>query len=242
MTLKGKLTLEQAQALIDGNGDLYLSGTQITSLPDNLTVGGGLYLRNTQITALPDNLTVGGSLDLSETQITALPDNLTVGGWVYLSGTPITEKQRCKVRKLHNGDYVPGRYLYADRMLMHCKTRRRVHGYDLYVGKIKGQNVVSDGTFYAHCRTLREGIADIAFKRAKDRGAEQFRGLTLDSELTLNDMVAMYRIITGACKAGSEAFVSSLRELKERYTVREAIELTRGQYNAERFAEVFGGC
>lgn len=200
-TLKGKLTLEQAQALIGGDGSLNLSGTPITTLPDNLTVGGWLYLRRTPITTLP----------------------------------------RSKVRKLHDGDYVPGRYLYADRMLMHCKTRRRVHGYDLYIGKIKGQNVVSDGTFYAHCRTLREGIADIAFKRAKDRGAEQFHGLTLDSELTLNDMVAMYRIITGACKAGSEAFVSSLRELKERYTVREAIELTRGQYNAERFAEFFGG-
>nr|DAM57527.1 MAG TPA: hypothetical protein [Caudoviricetes sp.] len=201
MTLKGKLTLEQAQALIDGDG----------------------------------------SLNLSDTPITALPDNLTVGGSLYLSDTQITEKQRSKVRELRDGDYAPGRYLYADGMLLHCKTRRRVHGYDLYVGKIKGQNVVSDGTFYAHCRTLREGIADIAFKRAKDRGAEQFRSLTLDSELTLNDMVALYRIITGACKAGSEAFVSSLREMKERYTVREAIELTRGQYNSERFAEFFGG-
>ena len=241
MTLKGKLTLEQAQALIDGDGSLNLSDTPITALPDNLTVGGSLYLSDTPITALPDNLTVGGSLYLSNTPITALPDNLTVGGSLYLSDTQITEKQRSKVRELRDGDYAPGRYLYADGMLLHCKTRRRVHGYDLYVGKIKGQNVVSDGTFYAHCRTLREGIADIAFKRAKDRGAEQFRSLTLDSELTLNDMVALYRIITGACKAGSEAFVSSLREMKERYTVREAIELTRGQYNSERFAEFFGG-
>ncbi|WP_308586666.1 hypothetical protein, partial [uncultured Desulfovibrio sp.] len=45
-----------------------------------LDVEGYLDLRGTQITALPDNLTVGGSLDLEGTQITALPDNLTVGG------------------------------------------------------------------------------------------------------------------------------------------------------------------
>ena len=30
-------------------------------------------------------------------------------------------------------------------------------------------------------------------------------------------------------------------EKKERYTIREAIALTEGQYNAERFAEFFAG-
>lgn len=35
-----------------------------------IKVGGSLYLRGTQITSLPDNLTVGGYLDLEGTQIT----------------------------------------------------------------------------------------------------------------------------------------------------------------------------
>ena len=72
------------------NGNLDLSNTQITSLPDNLTVEGWLDLSNTQITSLPDNLTVGGSLYSSNTQITSLPDNLTVEGWLDLNNTPIT--------------------------------------------------------------------------------------------------------------------------------------------------------
>ena len=57
---------------IDKNhpGFLDLRGTQITALPDGLTVGGSLDLEGTQITALPDGLTVGGSLDLEGTQIT----------------------------------------------------------------------------------------------------------------------------------------------------------------------------
>lgn len=50
----------------------------------------------------------------------------------------------------------------------------------------------------------------------------------------------MYRVITGACRQGSESFVKSLGELKEKYTIREAINLTKGQYNAEKFAEFFG--
>ena len=45
------------------NGSLLLRGTGITSLPDNLTVGGYLLLRGTGITSIPGNLTVGGSLD-----------------------------------------------------------------------------------------------------------------------------------------------------------------------------------
>ena len=77
------------------------------------------------------------------------------------------------------------------------------------------------------------------FKAAKDRGAEQYKNLTLDSELTPTELIAMYRIITGACKQGSESFVASLGELKEKYTVREAIEITKGQYNAVAFEEFF---
>ncbi|WP_418186763.1 hypothetical protein [Aliarcobacter lanthieri] len=72
------------------DGSLDLSGTGITSLPDNLSVGGSLYLSNTGITSLPDNLSVSGYLDLSNTGITSLPDNLSVGGSLYLSNTGIT--------------------------------------------------------------------------------------------------------------------------------------------------------
>jgi len=71
-------------------GDLYLSGTKIRSLPNNLKVGGYLDLNNTPITSLPDNLKVGGDLGLSGTKITSLPDNLKVGGYLDLSNTPIT--------------------------------------------------------------------------------------------------------------------------------------------------------
>ena len=236
------LTLKEAQERMARNGgSLYLRGTGITALPDNLTVGGSLDLEGcTGITALPDNLTVGGSLYLRGTGITALPDNLTVGGSLDLRGcTGITARERAKVKTLQNGDYVPGRYLYADNILTHVKKCRKIGTHTLYIGKIPGKNVVTDGVNYAHCKNLREGIADLLFKAAKDRAADQYKGMSLDTELTVEQAVTMYRIITGACRQGSEAFVQSLGELKEKYTIREAIELTKGQYNAEKFAEFF---
>ena len=234
-----ELTLEEALARIDEDGDLDLRGTGITALPDNLTVGGYLYLSGTGITALPDNLTVGGYLYLNGTGITALPDNLTVGGSLYLSGTGITAVERRKVRILHDGDYAEGRYLYCDGILTHVKKVRHVDKYTLYIGKIKGKNVVSDGVHYAHCDKIRDGIADLIFKAAKDRGADQYKGMSLDTEMTVSEAATMYRVITGACRAGTQNFIESQKELKEKYTIRELIEQTKGQYGAERFAEFF---
>ena len=274
-----KLTLEEAKALMDrNNGGLYLSDTEITELPDNLTVGGRLYLSGTKITALPDNLTVGGGLDLRDTEITALPDNLTVGGGLYLSGTKITalpdnltvggglDLRDTKitalpdnltvggglylsgtgiinptVKKLCQGDYVPGKYLYADGILTHIKKKRKIGEYTLFVGKIPGHNVVFDGKHYAHCKNFRDGVGDLLFKSAADRGADQYRGVSLDDSFTVEELKTMYRVITGACKAGTEFFVNSLKDLKDEYTVREAIEMTKGQYGAERFQAFFKG-
>ena len=208
---------------------------------ENLTVGGWLDLEGcTGITSLPENLTVGGALDLRGTGITSLPDNLTVGEWLDLRGTGITLREREKVKKLTDGDYVPGRYLYADTILTHVSHKKSVGEYDLYVGKIPGKNIVSDrnGT-YAHCETFSTGIKDIAFKKLKERGAEQYKELNLDSKLPFDDAVNMYRIITGACSGGCDRFISLLSEVKNEYTVREILDITKGQYGSAIFAEFF---
>ena len=222
-------------------GDFDLCNSAIASLPDNLAVGGYLDLCNSAIASLPDNLTVGGYLDLRNTAITSLPDNLVVGGWLDLRNTKIADKDKklSKVKRLKDGDYVPNKYIYADGILTHIRAKRHIDGYDLYVGKIKGHNVISDGKHYAHCRTFKEGVADLLFKNAKDRGAEQYKDLTLDSTVTKDEAITMYRIITGACRQGTERFVNSLGKLKDTYTVKEIIKLTKGQYNSECFENFF---
>ena len=201
--------------------------------------GGNLDLSNTKITSLPDNLTVGGSLYLGNTPITSLPDNLTVGGNLYLSNTPITREQAKKVKKLKNGDFKKNQWIFCDEYLTHIKTSRKYGEFTYYKGKIKGHNVVRKGDLYAHCKIFKEGVADIAFKEAKDRGAEQYKGIEIDKVLTPEEAKAMYRIITGACQAGTESFVNSLGKLKKGYTVAEIIKLTQGQYGAEMFKRFF---
>ena len=73
-------------------GSLDLSNTKVTSLPNDLKVGGNLHLYNTPITTLPNGLTVGGYLHLYNTKVTSLPNDLTVGGYLYLEDTPISKK------------------------------------------------------------------------------------------------------------------------------------------------------
>ena len=234
-------TVEQLEEMINEYGSLDLRGTPITSLPDNLTVGGSLYLYGTQITSLPNNLTVGGWLDLSGTHITSLPENLTVGGWIDLRKTPIESKEQeaKKIKRLKNGDYVEGRYLYCDNAMIHVKRKRKIGEYTYYVGKIKGMNAIYDGENYAHCKDFRDGVNDLEFKKAKDRGADQYRDYTMDTVVSFEDAKTMYRIITGSCKAGTENFVNGLRSVKKQYTVREIIDITKNAYRGEVFKSFF---
>ena len=71
-------------------GDIDISNSKITSLPDNLTVNGSLNLGNTPIRSLPDNLTVGGVLNLAGSKIEVLPNNLTLSlGYLDLRNTSL---------------------------------------------------------------------------------------------------------------------------------------------------------
>ena len=142
-------------------------------------------------------------------------------------------------KPIPNGTYVDGKYLYCDNMLIHVKRKKQIGEYTYYIGKIPGMNAISDGEYFAHCESFKEGITDLTFKKAQDRGAEQYKKLTLDSEITFEEAKSMYRIITGACKAGTEQFIKGLAEVKEKYTVAEIIDITKGQYRAEIFKSFF---
>ena len=75
-------------------GDLILNDCkQLRGLPDNLYFDGALDLRGCQyLTELPDNLYVKGSLGLDGTNITELPNNLYVGINLYINNTPLAKK------------------------------------------------------------------------------------------------------------------------------------------------------
>ena len=237
-------------------GSLYLRGTGITALPDNLTVGGYLDLENcTGITALPDNLTVGGSLDLRGTGIAALPDNLTVGGSLYLRGTGITDE--VKVNKTLSPKAIAAinrvsnrpifwkwnnrSYIKVDDMFTAIDSH---HGNVYRVHKLNSREqlyLVTDGeNHWAHGDTLQDARADLIFK-INDRDTSVYKNMSLDDTLTYEEAIAAYRTITGACAAGTRDYIENRlpKPHKEKYTVQEMISLTEDEYGGKKFSEFF---
>ena len=244
----GYLYLEdtQIQSLPDNltvGGYLDLRGTQIQSLPDNLTVGGGLYLRDTQIQSLPDNLTVGGGLDLRGTQIQSLPDNLTVGGDLFLGGTQITDTSMVNrkftvnmVDKLwSNSKFIKVDGIFAEKVNRHGNVWEVKN-----INDTKTFFIVTDGNGkYAHGNTIQEAKTDLIYK-ISNRDKSEYESLTLDSVLSFEEAIECFRVITGACSFGTKDFVENyLAEKKDKYTIREMIELTRGRYGNETFKDFF---
>ena len=187
---------------------------------------------------LPDNLTVGGWLDLSGTGITSLPDNLKVRS-LFSDNSELIDSFDKEKNKIKQGDYIPVRYIYADGILTHVSREKKIGEYTYYIGKIKGRNVVFDGTNYAHCKTFSDGVLELSFKAAQDRGEEQYSALTVDSVVSKDEAITMYRIITGACKAGTEQFIGNLAEVKPEYKIAEIIDMTRNAYGGETFRNFF---
>lgn len=108
------------------------------------------------------------------------------------------------------------------------------------VGGTKTFFIVTDGNGkYAHGDTIQEAKTDLIYK-ISNRDKSEYEHLSLDSELTFEEAIECYRVITGACSFGTKDFVENyLSEKKERYTVQEMIDLTKGRYGNETFKEFF---
>ena len=94
LNIEGNLDLSNSDitSLPEGlqvGGDLNLFDSKITSLPEGLKVGGDLYLNNSLIKSIPKGLKVGRDLDISFSHIESLPRGLKVGGDLYLNDSDL---------------------------------------------------------------------------------------------------------------------------------------------------------
>ena len=107
----------------------------------------------------------------------------------------------------------------------------------LFLNDLQPCYVVEKDGVYAHGATLKEAKESLIYK-ITDRDKSDYEDYTLDTEVTHEEAIKMYRVITGACEAGTRNFVENvLAEKKEKYTVKEIIKLTEGQYGNETLKE-----
>ena len=65
--------------------------------------------------------------------------------------------------------------------------------------------------------------------------------MSLDDIMSYEEAIAAYRTITGACSAGTRDYIENRlpKPHKSEYTIREIIQLTKGEYRSEVFKEFF---
>lgn len=132
------------------------------------------------------------------------------------------------------------KYIKVDEMF---SEKINHHGNVWEVKKINGTKsfyIVTDGNGkYAHGDTIQEAKKDLIYK-ISNRDKSEYESLTLDSELSFEEAIECYRIITGACSFGTKDFVENyLVSKKDYYTIREIIDLTKGRYGNETFKKFF---
>ena len=109
------------------------------------------------------------------------------------------------------------------------------------IGCSKEIFLVTDGNGkYSHGETLKEAKEDLIFK-LDGRRPDDFKHLTQDTVLSLEEGVMAYRVITGACSFGVKDYLKNrLPKRKKEFSVREIVELTANEYGGKRFAEFIG--
>ena len=231
------------------NGSLYLGHNQLTSVtfPEGMTIGGSLYLGHNQLTSVtfPEGMTIGGYLDLEHNQLTSVtfPEGMTIGGSLYLGHnqltSPVVPPQTKEAPSVLHWKWRDKHYISADGIFQQVVSHR---GNVYRVKNIGAKDVtylVTDGNGrWSHGKTLKEAREDLIYK-ISDRDTSKYEALTLDSVLSKAEAIQCYRVITGACAAGTRGFCETLGKMKSKYSIREIIELTKGQYGHESFTEFF---
>ena len=241
-TVGGSLDLSSLTSIPEGfnptaGGSMDLSG--LTSIPEefNPTVGGSLHLSN--LTSIPDgfNPTVGGSLYLSG--LSSVPDgfNPTVGGYLFLKNESIDFDKDVELLSWQDEKYIKIDGIFTE-----------VVSHKGNVWRVKRLNsdevfylITDGGGKYAHGDTLKEAKEGLIYK-LDGRNKSDFAGLTLDSELSFEEAIVCYRVITGACSFGVNDYIKN--RLGKRFkadSVKNIIKRTEGEYGNKEFSEFFVG-
>ena len=136
-----------------------------------------------------------------------------------------------------DGNKEDGEYIIVDNILSKVIKRKGNVLKVINHSDTKESYIVEQNGYYSHGRTLDEARESLLYKMST-RDLNEFKELTLDTVLTKEESIRMYMSITGACAFGTKQFVDN-QDTKEKYSIREIIELTKGQYGNEKLKEFF---
>ena len=193
-------------------------------------------------TAFPKLTSVGGYLDASGADTkTAFPKLTSVGGSLYASGADTKTafpklKSQGDESALRDALKLVG-LCKVDGILAHVVNKRGGVSRVIIVGQTKQSHIVEREGKTAHGTTLAEARADLLLKLGK-RDTSRFKSWTTETEVKLEEIIAAYRAITGACGQGCAHFLAG-KSYPPKVTVGFIISETSGQYGNQTFRDFF---
>jgi hypothetical protein len=216
---------------------LNLGNNQISELPENLHLikCRYLYLYNNKLNKLPENfhLIKCRYLDLSYNKINKLPENFHLLKCKYLY---LSNNLSCSHQYFDEIE-ITKEYIHCDGILMWYDVKKQIGDYIVYIGRFGEVVVTKDNKTFAHGDTLRQAISDLSFKLS-DRDKNDYIDIDKNVQYPINDMIVMYRIITGACSFGVENFMTG-KKFNETISLNEINAIIGNEYGSKSFREFF---
>ena len=163
---------------------------------------------------------VGGRFDCSDNSITIIPDDFkftdSLCGDIYL----------------YKDEYLS----FFDGVRKKVIKQRKQKEIEIYYFE-DGVCIKKDG-IYSHGKNLKEAKEDWIYK-VSNRDSSEYKDMNLDTIVTFEEMIKIYRTITGACGFGCKDFIKSNKVKKQDYSIHEIIDLTQNQYGSNKFKEFF---
>jgi hypothetical protein len=135
-------------------------------------------------------------------------------------------------------------YVYADGIYKKLKSQKRIGEIEVFecddFPRKTTSYIVKRGNTFSHGETIEKAIEDLRFK-ISDRDMYEFDSWkeNPDKEVSIEDAIAAYRVITGACEFGTKEFVNSI-QVPEKLTPNVILKITNGKYGNKKFANFIG--
>ena len=122
--------------------------------------------------------------------------------------------------------------------------RKIIHGYNIIIGIEFGNDItiynkqksiedlekvyiVEKDGIYSHGKSIESAIKDFRYKIG-NRNIEDYGYLKKEKgKIKTEELIKAYRVITGSCEYGTKQFVENLDNLKEEYTIEEALDILK---------------
>ncbi len=220
--------------------DLIINSKTDLKINEVFEIRGNLILKTAIKISLPNCSSVGGSVEAYENAKIEINNDCKQND----KNCPAF-KTRSFCLKFNFECFLKLGFLFADGILAKIIERKK----NVFKIQIAGKTETSyclmlkngdnELPTFSHGKTIKEAKESLIYKISDDRDTSVYKNYKLDTIVSFEEAIRMYRIITGACEFGTKNFVQGLTKTKKKYKISEIIEITNNQFGNETFREFF---